>query len=162
MSDRIEMIVKISIIVIWFFSGFCENCIILEVRLCTGDDKWRVSLLFTMCHVFLCKTLNKDVIWLKFLSKAEIALSLFWCNFGLFVLWCLMPLSTIFQFYWWRKVLRENHWPATSHWQTLSIMMLLDKSTTKETISKISYITFLFIFISVHYLYTVWRMVTRV
>jgi hypothetical protein len=46
-------------------------------------------------------------------------------------LWCLTPLSTIFQwyrggqFYWWRKpgVPGENHRPAVSHWQLLHIML---------------------------------------
>ena len=49
-----------------------------------------------------------------------------WCRFGL---WCLTPLSTIFQ---WQSVLlveetgvpRENHWSVTSHWQTLSHIKL--------------------------------------
>ena len=44
-------------------------------------------------------------------------------------LWCLSPLSTIFKLYTSRRsvllveengVSGENHWPAASHWQTLS------------------------------------------
>ena len=44
-------------------------------------------------------------------------------------LWCFNTLSTIFQLcrggklFWWRKtrVLRENHRPVASHWQTICI-----------------------------------------
>jgi hypothetical protein len=41
------------------------------------------------------------------------------------VLWCLIPLSTIFSVILWRSVLLveetgENHWPVASHWQTQS------------------------------------------
>ena len=51
------------------------------------------------------------------------------CPRSLLGLGCLMPLSTIFQLYrGWQSVLfvkktrllRENHWPAANHWQTLS------------------------------------------
>jgi hypothetical protein len=47
---------------------------------------------------------------------------------GLFVWWCLTPLSTIFQLYRVKSILfleetgvpEENHQPVASHWQTLS------------------------------------------
>ena len=50
-----------------------------------------------------------------------------WFVLGFFVWWCLTPLSTIFQLYFYIILLEEetggpgeNHWPVASHWQTLS------------------------------------------
>ena len=69
------------------------------------------------------KTIHKnknDTVNTFCLFFLTMTLSSFWG----FALWCLTPLSTIFQlyhggqFYWWRKP--ENHWPAASHWQILS------------------------------------------
>ena len=68
--------------------------------------------------------------WLVFQTLyIYIAILLLIINRGL-GLWCLMALSIIFQlyrsdkFYWWKetRVSGENqwHWPAASHWQSLS------------------------------------------
>ena len=45
-----------------------------------------------------------------------------WCGGLGRGVWYLTPLSTMFQFNWWRKVEypRENHRPVASHWQSLS------------------------------------------
>jgi hypothetical protein len=85
----------------WFW--YCNKLIVLII--------WQLSFLSLWCYHDICfvsSFFSRPFIW-----------------FGCLVLWCL----TVFrggQLYWWRKLQKpgENHRPATSHWQTLSLIVV--------------------------------------
>ena len=78
-------------------------------------DTW----LFDLFHLYDSSRMSHD-------RKCTIGLIAIDCIGGLVGLWCLMPLSTIFQVYRELVLVEEtrvpggNHWPAANHWQTLS------------------------------------------
>jgi hypothetical protein len=106
-----------------------------------GSKYIDIAIIWPNCFyvaIFERKNLNCSADWKKnhfsewfWYCNKLIVLIIWQLTFHLFglVLWCLMPLSTIFQlyrggqFYWWRKpeIPGENHRPATSHWQTLAL-----------------------------------------
>ena len=105
----------------FFIRPFTDPVIVLSTCLCC----YCFFVVFLSGSKSVCFLYNHSLTLLLYCLHVY-AVVVFLSGFGL-VLWCLMPLSTIFQLYR-RSVLLveetggpgENHTPAASHWQTWS------------------------------------------
>ena len=109
-----------------------ENCILYFIafldmsNLCLkrGDQ----SEIAIVSSIYIAQHKNRSIRYFVLILNIIMDKDGIWCNWWFwFGLWCLTPLSTIFQLYHWSVllleatgVLGENHQPTASHWQTFS------------------------------------------